>query len=86
MGGEIDNPIWKKTWIGKQAYNAGEMAISVVKGKVDLARPESEYQIDGLAGATLTTRGVNNLVQFWLGNEGFQPLINFLKSGESYNG
>ena len=86
LGGEIDNPTWKKTWIGKQAYNSGEMAISVVKGKVDLTRPESDYQIDGLAGATLTTRGVNNLVQFWLGNEGFQPLINFLKSGESYNG
>ena len=86
LGGEIDNPTWKKTWIGKQAYNSGEMAISVVKGKVDLTRPESDYQIDGLAGATLTTRGVNNLVQFWLGNEGFQPLINFLRSGESYNG
>lgn len=86
LGGEIDNPVWKKTWIGKQAYVSGEIAISVVKGKVDLSRPESDYQIDGLAGATLTTRGVNNLVQFWLGNEGFQPLLSYLKSGESFNG
>ena len=55
------------------------MAISVVKGKVDLTRPESDYQIDGLAGATLTTRGVNNLVQFWLGNEDSLLILNLTK-------
>jgi len=59
------------------------MVISVIKGKVDLTRPEGDYQIDGLAGATLTTRGVNNLVQYWLGKEGFEPLIDYLKSGDA---
>jgi Na+-transporting NADH:ubiquinone oxidoreductase subunit C len=59
------------------------VAISVVKGRADLTRPEGAYQIDGLAGATLTTRGVNNLVQYWLGEEGFQSLIGHLKSGEA---
>jgi Na+-transporting NADH:ubiquinone oxidoreductase subunit C len=34
-----------------------------------------------LAGATLTTRGVDNLVRYWLGDEGFRPLINYLKAG-----
>jgi len=83
LGGEIDNPNWKASWIGKQAYDSGVMAISVIKGKVDLTRPEGDYQIDGLAGATLTTRGVNNLVQYWLGKEGFEPLIDYLKSGDA---
>ena len=83
LGGEIDNPKWKASWIGKQAYNEGEIAISVIKGKADLSRPEGAYQIDGLAGATLTTRGVHNLVQFWLGEEGFAPLIGYLKSGDA---
>lgn len=83
LGGEIDNPSWKASWIGKQAYDSGVMAISVIKGKVDLTRPEGDYQIDGIAGATLTTRGVNNLVQYWLGKEGFEPLIDYLKSGEA---
>jgi Na+-transporting NADH:ubiquinone oxidoreductase subunit C len=86
LGGEIDNPNWKRSWIGKQAYRSGERSISVIKGKADLSRPEGQYQIDGLAGATLTTRGVNNLVQYWLGSNGFQPLISYLKSGELYNG
>ena len=34
-----------------------------------------EYQIDGLSGATLTSRGVDNLIQYWLGAEGFGPLL-----------
>ena len=83
LGGEVDNPKWKSSWIGKQAYNQGELAITVLKGKADMSRAGSESQIDGLAGATLTTRGVDNLVRYWLGDQGFRPLINHLKSGEA---
>ncbi len=83
LGGEVDNPNWKAGWVGKQAYKSGEVAISVIKGKADMSRDGSEYQIDGLAGATLTTRGVNNLIQYWLGEEGFAPLIGHLKSGDA---
>ena len=82
LGGEIDNPNWKASWVGKQAYSEGELAITVLKGRVDLERPGAESQIDGLAGATLTTKGVDNLVKYWLGETGFQPLISYLKSGE----
>ena len=83
LGGEVDNPRWKASWVGKQAYSSGQMAISVLKGRADMTLPEGNYQVDGLAGATLTTRGVNNLVQYWLGEQGFQPLIGHLKSGEA---
>lgn len=83
LGGEVDNPKWKEGWIGKQAYNQGELVITVLKGKADMSRAGSESQIDGLAGATLTTRGVDNLVRYWLGDEGFRPLINYLKAGEA---
>ncbi|MDG1819740.1 MAG: Na(+)-translocating NADH-quinone reductase subunit C [Porticoccaceae bacterium] len=83
LGGEIDNPNWKASWVGKQAYNQGDLVLSVIKGRVDTERAGSESQIDGLAGATLTTRGVDKLIQYWLGDEGFQPLIRYLKSGEA---
>ena len=43
-------------------------------------RDGSNYQIDGLAGATLTTKGVDNLVQYWLGDQDL-PFIENLKSG-----
>ena len=81
LGGEIDNPRWKAGWIGKRAYRQGDVVINVLKGKVDMSREGADSQIDGLAGATLTTRGVDNLVRYWLGDEGFRPLINYLQAG-----
>ena len=83
LGGEIDNPNWKASWIGKKAYSSGDLAITVLKGKADMNRDGYESQIDGLAGATLTTRGVDNLVRYWLGDSGFSPLISNLKTGEA---
>jgi len=35
-----------------------------------------------LAGATLTTVGVNNLVRFWMGEAGYQPFLENLQAGE----
>ena len=41
------------------------------------------WQVDGLSGATLTSRGVTNLLQFWLGEHGFEPFLENLKTGEA---
>ena len=83
LGGEVDNPRWKSLWPGKQVYRDGQAAIGLIKGSVDPAGANAPWQIDGLAGATLTARGVTNLVQFWLGEDGFEPFLNNLKSGEA---
>jgi Na+-transporting NADH:ubiquinone oxidoreductase subunit C len=83
LGGEVDNPKWKASWVGKRAYNNEGLALEVIKGKVDLAREGANSQIDGLAGATLTTKGVDNLVKYWLGQQGFKPFIDNLKTGEA---
>lgn len=83
LGGEVDNPRWKSSWPGKQVYRDGEVAIGLIKGVVDPANVNASWEVDGLAGATLTARGVTNLVQFWLGENGFEPFLNNLKSGEA---
>ncbi len=76
LGGEIDNPRWIASWEGKQLYDDdGALAIEVLKGQ---APAGSDHQIDGLCGATLTTRGVNNLVRFWMGDDGFGPFLDQL--------
>ncbi len=80
LGGEIDNPRWKKMWLGKAAFNdAGEVVIEVLKGKVDNAGANANHQIDGLSGATLTTRGVDQLVKYWLSSDGYGPFLNKLR-------
>jgi len=82
LGGEVDNAKWKAQWVGKQVYAAGSNvpSIGLIKGK---APAGDLHKIDGLAGATLTSNGVTNLVQFWLGEHGFAPLIAKLKAGEA---
>jgi len=81
LGGEVDNPAWKALWAGKKVHNAnGDVAISVIKGKVDSSLPTAMNQVDGLSGATLTSRGVGNLMQFWMGEQGFAAYLNKLKA------
>jgi Na+-transporting NADH:ubiquinone oxidoreductase subunit C len=79
LGGEVDNPRWKKKWVGKEAFDEeGDPAVTVIKGT---APPDDPHRIDGLSGATITSRGVGNLVQFWLGPEGYGPFLEKQKEG-----
>lgn len=76
LGGEVDNPRWLAQWIGKQAVDeAGQPRIEVLKGSVDPAGDQARYQVDGLSGATMTSRGVTNLLRYWLDQDGFGPFL-----------
>ncbi|ARN75579.1 Na(+)-translocating NADH-quinone reductase subunit C [Oceanicoccus sagamiensis] len=83
LGGEIDNPKWKSLWPGKKVYQNGEVEVGLIKGSVTPGSANADYEVDGLAGATLTSRGVTNLVHFWLGEKGFQKFLTNLRSGEA---
>ncbi|MET4693912.1 Na(+)-translocating NADH-quinone reductase subunit C [Endozoicomonas lisbonensis] len=84
LGGEVDNPTWKGRWPGKKVYDTkGDVALHVIKGAVDPSNPNASEQIDGLAGATLTANGVSNLLQFWMGDQGFKPFLTNLKAGDA---
>ena len=64
-----------------QTIDLGEVALGLVKGSVDTGKPGSEYQVDALAGATLTSRGVSNLVQYWMGKEGYAVYLAKVRAG-----
>lgn len=83
LGGEVDNPNWKAKWPGKKVYRDGEVELQLIKGSVDPSSARADWQVDGLSGATLTSNGVSNLVQFWLGEQGYQPFLENLKAGEA---
>lgn len=77
LGGEVDNPRWKSLWKGKQAFSdSHEWTLRVLKG---VAPADSNCEIDGLSGATITTRGVNNLVRFWFGQGGYAAFLDKLR-------
>jgi len=96
LGGEVVNPKWKALWKGKKLYKiaaeegkeiiakehteVGEPVLGLVKGSVDPSRPGAEHQVDALAGATLTSNGVTNLVRYWMSSEGFAPYLAKLRA------
>ena len=81
LGGEVDNPAWKALWNGKQAFDdKGAIRIDVIKGKADPSRPDGKYKVDGLSGATITSRGVRNMLRYWLSDDGFGPYLAKLKA------
>ena len=83
LGGEVDNPRWKGLWPGKKVYRDGDVELRLLKGSVDPTSANAEWQVDGLAGATLTSRGVSNLITFWMGEDGFAPFLTNLRNGDA---
>lgn len=85
LGGEIENPRWKAQFEGKKLVNdAGEVALEVKKP--GNANPDSDYEVDGLSGATLTANGVQNTFTFWIGENGFGPFLAKVRQGALNNG
>ncbi|MGI9289242.1 MAG: Na(+)-translocating NADH-quinone reductase subunit C [Pseudomonadales bacterium] len=80
LGGEVDNPKWKAQWIGKEVYAPdGDVAVNVSKTKMDTGNAKAKYHIDSLSGATLTSRGVDNMLKYWMGPEAYGPILDKLR-------
>lgn len=75
LGDQVDRPDWRDLWAGKQIFDdSGDVRIEVVRGQVQPG-PSAVHQVDGLSGATLTARGVTNLLRYWMGPHGFGPYL-----------
>ncbi len=82
LGAEVDNPRWKAQWPGKQIYNSsGKLAIKVVKnGKYNPDAADANSTIDGLAGASVTSLHVRDIVRYWFGEHGYGKFLANLKA------
>jgi len=81
LGGEVDNPRWLAQWPGKEVYDdTAHVSLTMVKGGGAKGHP---HQVDAIAGATLTSRGVEHLLHFWLGPNGFGPFLQNLQKGDA---
>ncbi len=83
LGGEIDNPRWKAAWVGREPFDERGMPVMrVIRGRA--GTPEQDpHRMDGISGSTITGRGVEHTVNFWLGDHGFGPYLKTLKGGAS---
>jgi Na+-transporting NADH:ubiquinone oxidoreductase subunit C len=76
LGGEVDNPSWKAQWEGRKLFDEnGKPASLVFKGPAPASNP---YAVDGLSGATITSRGVTKLVRYWVGDNAYGPFLDKL--------
>ncbi len=70
LGGEVDNPAWKAKWPGRRVFDSQwAVKLNVTKS------PRSEYDVDALTGATITSNGVSRMLEFWLGDDGYGPFL-----------
>lgn len=82
LGGEVDNPRWKSLWPGRKLLNdSGKLAIEVAKGQAGDVKADPN-RVDGLSGATLTSRGVTYLIRFWMGDQGWGPYLKNFREGK----
>jgi Na+-transporting NADH:ubiquinone oxidoreductase subunit C len=82
LGGEVDNPRWKAKWPGRKIYGeSGAPEIEVIKGSA--GPPEQDpHRVDGLSGATITSRGVTYMLHLWLGPDVYGPFLERFTQGE----
>ena len=79
LGGEVDNLKWQALWPGRKAFDTqGTPIIAVARGLAGTPQ-EDPHRVDGLSGATITSRGITNMLQFWLGEHGYGPYLEQLK-------
>ncbi len=80
LGAEIEKEWFRKNFIGKKCLaDDGTLAsITVVKGKVEaLIEPGvQKHYVDGISGATITSRGVTTLIR--VGLEQYGPFLKTL--------
>ncbi|MCB9681292.1 MAG: NADH:ubiquinone reductase (Na(+)-transporting) subunit C [Alphaproteobacteria bacterium] len=65
LGAEIMSPPFKEQWKGKKIFEGGKpVAIGVAKGHAADQHPDQlDHWVDGVSGATITSRGVNAMVK-----------------------
>ena len=81
LGAEVDKPWFQQNFVGKRFIdNDGNLVgIQTVKGKVDESSDEAYHLVDGITGATMTSRGLN---QFLLkGLQTYNPYFDQIRKG-----
>lgn len=65
LGAEIVEPKFKQQWLGKSVSDNGKPTpVRVVKGSASTLCPGEEHRcVDGISGATITSRGVDVMVE-----------------------
>ena len=69
LGARVSDPTWLDQWREKKIHDSeGNLRIGVARWRVAADSPAAAYEVDGLSGATRTSRSVHHILRFWLGS------------------
>ncbi|MDO5659182.1 MAG: NADH:ubiquinone reductase (Na(+)-transporting) subunit C [Paracoccus sp. (in: a-proteobacteria)] len=78
LGARIAEPAWLSQFAGRRvADDRGQIRFAVARGPA-----ASDYEVDGITGATRTGNAVTGMMRFWLGPDGYGPLLDAIRRGE----
>jgi Na+-transporting NADH:ubiquinone oxidoreductase subunit C len=78
LGARIEEPGWQASFAGKSLRDdGGTMRFAVARGHAT-----SEFEVDGITGATRTSNAIQRIVRFWMGPDGYGPLLTAIARGE----
>ena len=82
IGDVITRPDWHATWKGHKLFDEqNNLRFSIVRGPANPDSPDAIYEVDGFAGATLTSNGVANMIRYWFGPHGYARFLANLAEG-----
>lgn len=78
LGARIEEASWQASFPGIELRDvSGETRFRVARGAAS-----GVHEVDGITGATRTGRGVTQMVRFWVGPDGYGPLLAAIRRGE----
>lgn len=82
LGGELEKDWFTSNYTGKKIYDTDGnlVSIEIVKGHVNPNNPNATHQVDGISGATLTGKGMNQFIAEDL--DTYKPFLDKIRAGE----
>ena len=78
LGARITEPAWLAHFPDTRAVDdSGAARFAVARGAA-----ATEFEVDGITGATRTGSGISQMVRFWLGPDGYGPFLAAIRRGE----
>lgn len=78
LGARIEEPLWQQGFAGKRLFDdTGTARFTVARGPA-----RSEFEVDGITGATRTSNAITGMMRFWTGPKGYGPLMAAIRRGE----
>lgn len=77
LGARIEEPAWQAKFAGKELFDArGDLRFELTRA------PATDYEVDGITGATRTSNAVTRIIRFWVGPDGYGPFMDAVRRGE----